>query len=82
MKNLMETLITHTSREPNGWTHTPSLRGMEKRLTAKILNAATRGRGSSLEKIAYSAGEPMSVDVEPEANDASLSPGTFIETRR
>jgi hypothetical protein len=30
----------------------------------------------------YNTGEPVDIDTEVEVNDGSISPGTFIETRR
>ena len=82
LKDLMKALVDRTARESNGWKHTPSLRGTEQRLTASLVNATMEGRAPSVEKMAYSAGEPVGMDGEEETHDGSISPGTFIETRR
>jgi hypothetical protein len=81
LTNLTLKLINLTSQAPTGWTHTHSLRGTEKRLTASLINP-TMGRAPSIEKTTYNTGEPMDIDREVEVNDGSISPGTFIETRR
>ena len=77
-------LIDRTSRPPTGWKHTPSLRGEERRLTASIVKPTAQGRTLSIEKMSYNTREPLNIDpdAEEEAYDGSISPGTFIETRR
>jgi hypothetical protein len=74
--------LIDTAGGRKGWTYTPSLRGTEKKLTASLINPTLPGRGPSMEKMTYNAGEPFIEDGESEANDGSISLGSFIETRR
>jgi hypothetical protein len=76
-------LIDHTARETQGWTHTGSSRGVEKRLEAKAKIGTQDIRAPSIDKKAFEAGEPELEDVvEIDASGEYLTPGTFIEARR
>ena len=79
LSRLCKRLVDHAAQPPKGWAHTPSPRGVEKRLTAILKNATPRA--PSLEYTVYSAGE-LALDTEGEMNDESLTLGTFVETRR
>jgi hypothetical protein len=79
----MRVLVDRAALEPTkGWKHTRTLRGTEKRLTANLFKSTTGERGPSIEKMSYNAGGLIGEDGEGEINDGSISPGTFIETRR
>jgi hypothetical protein len=83
LKDLVRVLVDRAAQEPTkGWKHTHTLRGTEKRLTASVVKGTTGKRGPSIEKMLYNAGGLTGEDGEGEINDGSISPGTFIETRR
>lgn len=79
-KRLVEQMIGHNTQETKGWSHSYKRRGTERRLSATLRNATLRG--PSAEKMTYDAGEAFSDGEGGEGRDISLSPGTFIETRR
>jgi hypothetical protein len=73
---------------PEGWTHTPSLRDVEKRLGKKIETVNSNVRAPSVEKNEFDGAAMMqSVDLGDWSQDDSTSgetftPGTFVELRR
>ncbi|KAJ7476133.1 hypothetical protein FB451DRAFT_1034230 [Mycena latifolia] len=70
---------------PDGWTHTPRLRGEIKRLEDLVQAQSHKVRAPSLEKSMFNATATSPDDMEGEEDDGtgeSFTPGTFVEIRR
>ncbi|KAK7463459.1 3'-5' RNA exonuclease complex component [Stygiomarasmius scandens] len=78
-------VINKATRQPPGWTHTPSLRGEEKRFESKIA-VLKQSAPKSIEKQGYinTAREPGSYSGPAEegiSSDKTYEVGTFVEFR-
>ncbi|KAJ7126750.1 hypothetical protein C8R44DRAFT_667467 [Mycena epipterygia] len=68
---------------PEGWRHTPELRGSENRLKNAIQTINSASRAPSMDKHAFEvAGDAAGLSDESPDDEEGFTPGTFVELRR